>query len=177
MFFSRLPHPKAETVDSLSSPWLCRTAYWPRHLWYPQAMQLLVQQLVKIPLMPCLLFSGKVHTSGTSQIESSSLEIERQKLQSLVCSSEVISILLKSRKPLTNKVITKKWDKNGTIWSWSTFSFSSFGFPPSRLGSGTWFRHPQSIGCSNISYYRHEMGRTHAGSPIFQGHKKDTTPY
>lgn len=48
--------------------------------------------------------SREICASSSSQIESACLDVEREKFQSLGCSSNVISTLLKARKPSTNYV-------------------------------------------------------------------------
>lgn len=128
-----------ESVDALLSSWQCRTAYafppkplilrfllrflkesigvvaivpyWPRRAWFPWAVHLSTCHPFKIPILPRLLTQGRFVHPATPQTESSCLDVERQKFQSLCCSSEVNSTLLKARKPSTNCVYTKIWNK------------------------------------------------------------------
>lgn len=72
-------------------------------------------QCTSVPLAPSRFhsysLSRKICTPSTSQSEHSCLDTERQKFQSLGGSSEVISTLLKARKPSTNCVYSKIWNK------------------------------------------------------------------
>lgn len=56
--------------------------------------------------------AGRIHSSKPTEVGSLSMKIERQRFESLGCSPEVISTLLKERNPITNPLYVSIWSKS-----------------------------------------------------------------
>lgn len=85
--------------------------YWPRCPWFSMALYPSVSAPVKIPAIPFLLSQGLHTHPNTHTLNLHVLDIEWQRFQTLECSSNVISTLLKARKASTNTMYDRVWNK------------------------------------------------------------------
>lgn len=85
--------------------------FWPRKPWFPLAIHLSKQHPTPLPAFPHLLVQGRFLHPNIHKLELWALAVERLMLESFGCSSGVIATLLKARKPTTNKVYAKIWDR------------------------------------------------------------------
>lgn len=84
--------------------------YWLKRPWFLLAMHF-SEFSYQDSLFPSTSDTGQSSSSKPTEAGTSSMEFERRRFESPGCSQEVISILPRARKPTTNAMYARIWDK------------------------------------------------------------------